>query len=107
LKRGDAILVKMLDANDAAIHDFIIGEIACGHLKARQRVLGLLASLPRIAPATEEETLHFVERRQLFGRGLGYIDAHLLAAASLHPGTQLWTRDKTLHAIASELNLAY
>jgi predicted nucleic acid-binding protein len=107
LRRGDAALVAMLDANEAAVHDFIIGEIACGHLKARQRVLSLLASLPRIAAATEEETLYFLEHRHLFGRGLGYIDVHLLVAASLHAGTHLWTRDKKLHAIASELNLAY
>jgi predicted nucleic acid-binding protein len=107
LRRGDAALVSLLDANDAAIHDFIIGEIACGHLKARQRILGLLAALPRVSAATEEETLHFIEHRRLFGRGLGYIDVHLLVAASLHVGTQLWTRDKTLHAMASELNLAY
>jgi predicted nucleic acid-binding protein len=97
----------MLHANPAAIHDFIIGEIACGHLNARQRVLGLLSSLPRIPPATEEETLDFLEHRRLIGRGLGYIHVHLLVAASLHPGTQLWTRDKRLHAIADELNIAY
>jgi predicted nucleic acid-binding protein len=107
LRRGDAALVTMLDANEAAIHDFIIGEIACGHLKARERVLGLLASLPRIVPATEEETLHFLDHRHLFGRGLGYIDVHLLVATSLHADTSLWTRDKRLRAIASELNLAY
>jgi predicted nucleic acid-binding protein len=107
LRRGDADLVKLLDTSAAAIHDFIIGEIACGHLKARERVLGLLASLPRIVPGTEEEALHFLEHRHLFGRGLGYIDVHLLVAASLHAGTRLWTRDKKLHVIAGELNLAY
>ncbi len=107
LRGGNADLVKMLDTNAAAIHDFIIGEIACGHLKARERVLGLLASLPRIAPGTDEETLHFLEHRHLFGRGLGYIDVHLLVAASLHPGTRLWTRDKRLDAIARGLNFAY
>jgi predicted nucleic acid-binding protein len=107
LRRGDAALVAMLDAGQAAIHDFIIGEIACGHLKARQRLLHLLALLPRVASATEEETLHFLEHRRLFGRGLGYIDAHLLAAVSLHAGAHLWTRDKRLDAIATELKLAY
>jgi predicted nucleic acid-binding protein len=86
---------------------FIIGEIACGHLKARERVLSLLAALPRIARTTEEEALFFLENRRLFGRGLGYIDLHLLASASLRAGTHLWTRDKRLHALASELNPAY
>jgi predicted nucleic acid-binding protein len=97
----------MLDANEVAVHDFVIGEIACGQLTARQQILGLLASLPRIALATEEEALHFLEHRHLFGRGLGYIDVHLLVATVLHAGTYLWTRDKRLHAIAAELKLAY
>lgn len=107
LRRGDAALAVILEANEAAIHDFIIGEIACGHLRARQQILGLLSSLPRMAAATEEETLYFLEHQQLFGRGLGYIDVHLLVATRLHAGTSLWTRDKKLRAIATELNLAY
>jgi predicted nucleic acid-binding protein len=96
-----------LHANEVLTHDFVIGELACGHLKARGRILALLARLPRVAAASEPEALYFLEHRRLFGRGLGYIDLHLLAAASLHSDTHLWTRDRKLKQVAVELDVAY
>jgi predicted nucleic acid-binding protein len=107
LRRGDAALVAILHANRAASHDFVIGELACGHLKARGEILALLASLPRVAAATEAETLYFLDQRGLFGRGLGYIDVHLLVASVLHGDVQLWTRDRKLGAVAVELGVAH
>ena len=107
LRRGDVGLTEALHANEVAIHDFVIGELACGHLKARGRILALLARLPRVAAATESETLYFLEHRRLFGRGLGYIDVHLLAAASLRSDTRLWTRDRKLKEVSVELAVAY
>jgi hypothetical protein len=62
--------------------------------------------LPRAAVATDEEVLKFVDRQALFGRGVGYVDVHLLAAVRLTPGAALWTNDRRLHAVADELGLA-
>ncbi len=107
LRRGDVGLTEALQADDVVTHDFVIGELACGHLKARGQILLLLARLPRVPAASDPETLYFLERRRLFGRGLGYIDIHLLAAASLHSDTHLWTRDRKLKQVAVELDIAY
>ena len=107
LRRGDVGVTEALHANQVATHDFVIGELACGHLKARGQILALLAQLPRVAAASEPETLYFLEHRRLFGRGLGYIDVHLLAAASLRSDIHLWTRDRKLKEAAVELGVAY
>ena len=106
LRRGDPALVAALDVNTVAVHALVVGELACGQLKSRHEVLSLLNSLPRLAPATDDEALYFLERHRLFGRGLGYIDVHLLAAAALNDDTRLWTRDKQLKTVAAELGLA-
>ena len=105
LRRGDTALALALNAGTVAVHPFVVGELACGQLKARQQILSLLASLPRMQPATDDETLYFLEHHRLHGRGLGYIDVHLLAAALLHTDTRLWTRDRRLKAVAVELGV--
>jgi predicted nucleic acid-binding protein len=107
LRRGDAALEAALDANVVAIHAFVIGELACGLLKSRESLLGLLRSLARLAAATDEEVLEFLERHRLMGRGLGYIDVHLLAATALQGDARLWTRDKRLERVAIEMALAH
>ena len=66
----------------------------------------LLHELPRAPVATDEEALYVIDRHRLYGLGIGYIDAHLLASVSLEETAQLWTRDKRLHASASALGLA-
>jgi predicted nucleic acid-binding protein len=106
LRRGDPALVAALDVNAVAVHAFVVGELACGQLKSRHEVLSLLNSLTRLAAVTDDEALYFLERNRLFGRGLGYIDVHLLAAAALNDDTRLWTRDKQLNRVAVELDLA-
>ena len=106
LRKGDAAFAAALKANRVATHPFVIGELACGQLRARDQILSLLRSLPKVPTATDEEALQFLERRRLYGRGLGYIDVHLLAAASLHRDGRLWTRDKRLNAAAAELHLS-
>ena len=88
-------------------HPFVIGEIALGNLAHRDLVLSTLANLPVATAATDDEVLRFIERHSLFGRGIGYIDTHLLAAVTLTQGSRLWTGDKRLNAIASELALAF
>lgn len=106
LRSGNAHLAGLLERDIAAIHDFVIGKIACGNLKNRQEILSLLSALPKCEPATHEEVLFFIDRHRLMGRGIGYVDACLLAAATLS-GAQFWTGDKRLAAIAENMGRAH
>ena len=87
------------------MHPFVIGEIAVGHLRNRQQILDTLRDLPAATVASDEEVLEFIDRYLLAGRGLGYIDVHLLAAARLSR-VGLWTADKRLQASAELLSLS-
>lgn len=102
-RRGSAELEAALEREDVAIHPFIVGEIACGNLRNRAEILRLLATLPAAPVASHEEVLAFIEQRKLMARGIGYIDAHLLASAALGTDLVLWTLDKRLVAIARQL----
>ncbi len=93
-------------ARSVLCHPFIIGEIAMGSLKDRMIVLRFLNHLPSARVAKEGEVRDMVERHRLFGIGLGYIDAHLLAATMLTPETLLWSRDRRLHDAAAQLGVA-
>lgn len=106
LRAGDASLAAMLDAVMVLTHPFVIGELSLGNLRQRNTVLSALSDLPHAAVATDAEVLHFIDRHALFGRGVGYIEAHLLAATRLAAGAALWTKDRRLHGIAVELGLA-
>jgi len=106
LRHGDTELAAALQAGQLGMHPFVVGELACGDLRARAEVLGLLQALPHIAVATDMEVLFFMDEHALMGRGIGYVDVHLLASARLG-GALLWTRDKRLHATAAELGLAH
>jgi len=105
LRHGDAELVSLLNAGQVLTHRFVIGELALGNLQNRNVVLGALQNLPQVAAASDDEALHFIENNALFGTGIGYIDAHLLAAVRLSPGALLWTRDKRLLAESARLGL--
>lgn len=85
------------------VHPFVVGELACGNLANRVEVLALLQALPEAPLATDEEALAFIETGRLMGRGIGYVDVHLLASTALEGGASLWTRDKRLSAVAVEL----
>ena len=106
LRHGDAALTAALEAGQVWMHSFVLGELACGNLRSRVEVLGLLQALPPMPVSTDKEVLFFIDQHELMGRGIGYIDVHLLASARLG-GTQLWTRDKRLHTVAAELGLAH
>ncbi|MDP3134760.1 MAG: type II toxin-antitoxin system VapC family toxin [Burkholderiaceae bacterium] len=106
LRQGNAQGASVLETGLVLSHPFVIGELACGQLKARAEILGLLAALPQALVAQEQEVLFFIERHSLMGRGIGYIDAHLLTATALTEGARLWTRDKRLDALARELEIA-
>ena len=98
---------SLLDRGDILIHPFVIGELACGNLSNRAEILGMLAQLPQLALASNVEVLGFIERRALHGRGVGYVDVHLLASTALDPDAQLWTLDHRLEIVASDLGYAY
>jgi hypothetical protein len=106
LRASNGMLASLLDAGMVLTHPFIIGELALGNLGQRATVLSALSDLPPTTVANDAEVLHFIDRHTLFGRGIGYIDSHLLAAARLTTGAKLWTRDKRLHGIALQLDLA-
>jgi predicted nucleic acid-binding protein len=107
LARGEALLAAALDGGQVLMHPFVIGELACGNLSDRHGVLRLLAGLPSAPQATEDETLHFIEQHRLMGRGIGYVDAHLLAATALAADARLWTRDTRLAGTAAAMGLGW
>ena len=107
LRRGDPELQEMLERGSVLIHPFVIGEIACGHLRSRQTVLGLLAGLRSLMVASHAEVLHLLDAQQLAGSGIGYVDAHLLAALKIHGLSKLWTRDRALLRVAESLGLGH
>ena len=106
LRASDEMLVGLLDAGMVLAHPFVVGELALGTLAQRRTVLDALSDLPQAIVATDVEVLNFIDRHKLFGRGVGYIDIHLLAAVRLTAGAELWTRDKRLHGVAVQLSLA-
>lgn len=106
LRQGDDGLATLLDCGQVLMHPFILGEVALGTLRQRRIVLDALGDLPRVTVATDHEVLQVIDTRSLGGRGIGYIDAHLLASLLLTPGTTLWTRDKRLQGVAATLGLA-
>lgn len=107
LRRGDAGLVDLLERSSVVMHPFVVGEIACGSLSDRESILELLQDLPPAVVADSDEVLQFIERHVLHGKGIGYVDVHLLASVALTEGAQLWTRDMKLHRIAAALGSAY
>jgi predicted nucleic acid-binding protein len=106
LRSGYPVLTTLLNAGQVMGHHFVIGEIALGSLSQRGAILVAMHDLPIAMQASDSEVQAFIESRPLFGLGIGYIDAHLLASTRLTPGANLWTRDKRLHSIASRLDLA-
>lgn len=106
LRATDKALAALLDTGAVLAHPFVIGEIALGNLRQREIVLNALSDLPHASVATDVEVLHFIDRHALSGRGIGYVDAHLLAAVQLTTGAELWTKDKRLHGVAIQLGLA-
>jgi len=107
LRVGDPLLVRLLDRGETFGHPWVTGELALGHLRGRSEVLRLLGQLPQAMVATAAELLEFIDRRQLFGLGIGYVDAQLLAATMLTDDGQLWTRDRRLRAAAEHLGVLY
>ena len=102
LREGNNELVSLLNNGEVLCHPFIVGEIACGNLKNRTEIIRLLKSLSGAIVAEAEEILQFIEYNELMGKGLGYIDIHLLASAMLMDA-RLWTLDRRLDNIARKI----
>lgn len=107
LRRGDAQLAELLERSSILMHPFVVGEIACGSLADRATILELLQDLPAAIVADNGEALRFIDRYGLQGKGIGFVDVHLLASVALTQGAKLWTRDRKLHAAALELDCAH
>ncbi len=107
LRAGSATLARLLERGAVLGHPWVVGELALGQLGQRGEVLGLLGSLPQATVATPAEILTLIERHELHGVGIGYVDAQLVAATKLTPGAALWTTDRRLVAVASRVGHAF
>jgi predicted nucleic acid-binding protein len=105
LRRGSPRLRRLLDDGEVLGHPFVLGEIACGTLANRQEILDLLGALPPAAEASHAEALHALQAHRLHGRGLGWVDVHLLASALLS-AAGFWTLDAALAREARRCGVA-
>jgi predicted nucleic acid-binding protein len=105
LRHGRRDLAAMLEQGQIGCHPAVIGELALGSLRQREAILAALGELPRLAPVRDDDALALIEARGLAGRGIGWVDVHLLGS-TLVGGWQLWTLDRRLAAVARELGVA-
>lgn len=106
LRQNEPVLAEILLQNKVLCHPFVRGELALGNLHQRNKILTALDNLPQAPLVFTEEVNFFIEKHQLFGLGIGYIDAHLLASTRLIGNASLWTRDKRLSIAATKLKIA-
>jgi predicted nucleic acid-binding protein len=106
-RRPDLHLRWLLKRNELLMHPFVAGELAVGNLANRARSLKMLGDLPKSKIVPHDDVILLIGVHALHGTGLGFIDAHLLAAVQLSPGTQLWTCDKRLHDAAARLGVSF
>ncbi|MGH9522293.1 MAG: type II toxin-antitoxin system VapC family toxin [Terriglobales bacterium] len=99
-------LDELLERNEASGHDLVYGELLMGDKGGRTRLLADYELMHQAPVVAHPELVEFVRVRRLHGRGIGWIDAHLLASA-LVGGLKLWTADPRLAALAEELRIAY
>ena len=108
LRQADEGMREHLAAGNVATHPMVLGEIACGNLPRREETLAQLRALPGLKALDDEAVVALIESNKLMGRGIGFVDAHLLGAVLAGPvGTLLWTRDRRLHELANESGVAY
>jgi predicted nucleic acid-binding protein len=105
LRRGEPRLVAMLEAGEVICHPFVIGELACGQLGNRREILALMSALPQARVADQAELLHLIDEHRLYGRGLGWVDVHLLGSGLLS-SCDLWSSDKALQDASRRIGIA-
>jgi predicted nucleic acid-binding protein len=103
LNVGDPLLAELLEQGDVLMHPAVLGELACGNLRNRRKLLGFMGDLPQAIAASDTEVLQFIDNKQLMGKGIGYVDAQLLASLALSGLKCLWTRDRRLADAAQSL----
>ena len=106
LREGNDRLADLLNEGVVWCHPFVIGEFACGNLTNRIEILSLLHDLPPAEVASHEEILTFIENNHLMGKGLAYVDVHLLGSAVISD-ISLWTADRRLAETATVLGVCY
>ena len=107
INKGDALLAELLKQKRVVLHPMVLGEIAMGSLRQRKVILEELRQLPIVNSASNAEVMAMVEWHDLHSRGIGFVDAHLLASVHLAQNANLLTKDKRLHAQAERLDVAY
>jgi predicted nucleic acid-binding protein len=107
LKRGDPGLTAQLMAGSVVMHPFVLGELSMGNLGSRRTTLDDLRHVPALPRATMNEVGELIENLKLYGNGIGYVDAHLLASVLIADNVKLWTRDRRLRELARKLSVAY
>ncbi len=105
LRSKDPRLVKLLEDDLVLVHPWVKGELDLGLIKDREKFFKFLGYLTELRPVKDAEVLAFIESNSLAGRGIGWVDAGLLAACQAR-SCSIWSRDKRLVAIARELGLA-
>jgi predicted nucleic acid-binding protein len=105
LRHGDPTLSTLLGSGQVLGHSAVVGEVGLGSLADRRQILQLLANLPQAVHAIHDEVMIHIDTHRLFGLGIGYVDAQLLASTALTAGSRLWTRDKRLRSAAAALGL--
>lgn len=104
-RKEEVFFTKLLISRQIVMHPFVLGEVSLGNLSQRPFTLAYLQRLPKPAVASNDEVQKLIEERNVFGRGIGFVDCHLLAASLLN-SMRLWTRDKRLKAIADEMEIS-
>jgi predicted nucleic acid-binding protein len=104
-RKRDAALYQQLQRNNISTHPFIVTELVLGNLPDRQNTIASLDRLPMVKVAQLHEVRRLIETHSLFQRGIGFVDAHLIASTLITPHTVLWSRDKQLHRVAEILGL--
>ena len=107
LNANEPHVLLHLAAGNLAIHSMVIGELACGNLRNRSETISHLYAIPQFEELSHDFVMQAIEQQRLMGRGIGFIDAHLISATLEHEGARLWTRDQRLHELAEELGVAY
>ncbi|HEC02756.1 MAG TPA: type II toxin-antitoxin system VapC family toxin [Phycisphaerales bacterium] len=106
LRRGNSRLQELLEEGAVVSHPFVVGELACGSIGNRSEIISLMQALPMLNVVEHEELLLFIEKNQVMGKGLGFVDVHLLAGAIL-AGVPLWTQDRKLRQACSRLGVDF
>jgi|TARA_R110002124_G_scaffold238705_1_gene403970 predicted nucleic acid-binding protein len=107
LRSGNPELAHLLTSSQVLMHPLIIGELACGNLQNRDTLINLWQALSPITQASHTEALALLNAQNLMGKGIGFIDLHLLASVLLTPGALLWTMDRRLNTIAQACSVSF